>query len=247
MHLRAIVVLWVPMLAMRADHSRAATPPVMQVAAVNSAITSTHSAEGLTLLITASCSLSGSLCPFSAEVQAAPALARKIKHVEYTYYPDRRTAPSANTNSAAHFRFEGSQTTGELVYADAFLAESASGPLRKVALETTVPFSAAVVPALPAGLRFEDLYQMQYLEGTPTDYYLFRVRLRGEAKALTRIRSVEYRLPEQFFSRAPIRATAHTEYFLQGSASSRNKWDIVAAIRWTNGKLSTYSLPFRPK
>ena len=247
MQLRVIVVLGAPMWATSPDQSRTATHAVTQVTASSTPITSMFSADGLTLTITASCSLSGTLCPFRAEVHAAPALARKIKHVEYTYFPDRRTAPSANTNSIANFQFDGSQSTGELVYADVFIAESASGPLKKVALETTVPFSAPVNPALPVGLRFEDKYGMQYLEGTPTDYYLFRVWLRGEPEALKRIRSVEYRLPEQYFSRAPIRATAHTEYFLQGSASKRNKWDIVAVIRWTNGRTSTHRIPFRPE
>jgi hypothetical protein len=244
---RALVVLCIPMLAVPADHSRAATPVVTQVTASSNAITSRVSADGVTLTIIAACSLSGSLCPFSAEILAAPALARTIKYVEYTYFPDRGRAPSANTNSAESFRFEGSQTTGELVYADVFLAESSAGALKKIALETTVPFAAPVRPALPDGLRFEDLYQMQYLEGTPTDYYHFRVWLRGEPEVLKRIKSVDYRLPEQFFSRSPIRGAAHSEYFLNGSASSRNKWDIVAVIRWTNGKVSTHMLPFRPK
>ena len=220
---------------------------VTQVTARDPAITSTFTAEGLTLRITAACSGSGSPCSFRAEVHAAPALARQIQRVEYTHVPDRRTAPSANTNAEDHFRFEGSQYSGELVDADVFLMPSASGAPRKVQLQATVPFSAPTSPSLPAGLRFEDLYQMQYLEGTPTDYYHFRIRLLGEVLALQRIRSVEYRLPEQYFSRTSIRADRYSGFFLEGSASKRNQWDIVAVIRWTNGSTSTHRIPFRPQ
>jgi hypothetical protein len=209
-------------------------------------VASTFSAEGLTLRITAACSGSGTLCAFRAEVHAAPALAGEIKRVEYTHVPDRRTAPSANTNAEDHFRFEGSQYSGELVDADVFLS-SASGALRKVLLQATVPFSAPTSPALPAGLRFEDQYQMQYLEGTPTDYYHFRIRLLGEAAALRRLRSVEYRLPEEYFTRTSIRADRYSGFFLEGSASKRNQWDIVAVIRWTNGTTSRHRIPFRPE
>lgn len=219
---------------------------IAQVMASGGTVTSMASAEGLTLKISAACSLSGSLCPFRAEVHAAPVLARRIQRVEYTYYPDRRTAPSANTNSAANFRFDGSQYTGELVYAEVSLAKPASGAAKSVRLQTTVPFSALVRPALPAGLRFEDKYQMEFLEGTPTDYYQFRVRLRGKPEALKRVMWVDYHLPDQYFSRTEIRALPDTEYYLEAGTSNRNKFDIVAVIRWINGTISTYRIPFRP-
>lgn len=248
MLLRALVILGAPLFATGAGDSRDATPALTQITAGSSTITSTFSAEGLTLRITAVCPLSGSLCPFRAEIDAAPAFARRIQRVEYTYVPDRRTAPSANTNSAAHFRFEGSQHTGELVYANVFLAASASRPPKRVLLEAAIPFSVPVSPPLPVGLRFEDSYQMQYLEGAPTDYFTFRVWLRGEPEAFKRIKSVDYHLPEQYFSRTTIRATkSPTEYFMSETASSRNQWDIVAVIRWTNGRTSRHSIPFRPQ
>jgi len=210
-------------------------------------LTSRHTAEGLTLTISSDCGTSRARCPFRAEISGAPALTRMIERVDYTYVPDQRTAVPVR-NGTARFAFEGAQSPGELVYADVVLRQQGSGKSKTVALEAPVPFAAAVHPALPPGLRFEDSYQQQYLEGgIATGYYRFRIWLRGEPNALKRIRSVDYRLPEKYFSEKHVRGRSDREYFLDGTAPSREKWDIVAVIRWTNGRTSTHRIPFQPQ
>ena len=78
-------------------------------------------------------------------------------------------------------------------------------------------FAADVRPPLPAGLRFEDKYQQQHLEGQVSNYYWFGIRLRGDAAALNRIRSVEYQLPQSHFSRPRVVGNAAIEYMIDGS------------------------------
>jgi hypothetical protein len=78
---------------------------------------------------------------------------------------------------------------------------------KTVLITGRIPFAAEVSPSLPPGLRFEVKYEQEFLEGgIPTVYYTFRVWLRGNPNALHRIRSVEYRLPEVYFSTTRIRA-----------------------------------------
>lgn len=209
-------------------------------------LTSRHTADGLTLTISADCGTSRAPCPFRAEIWGSPGITRMVDRVDYTYVPDQRAAIPVR-NRGGRFAFEGAQRPGELVYADVIVRQQPSGRLKTVALQAAVPFAAEVHPSLPPGLRFEDKYQMQYLDGgAKTDYYLFRLWLRGEPKALQRIRSVEYRLPEKYFSETTIRGRRDAEYFLDGSASGHEKWDIVAVIRWIDGSTSRHRIPFRP-
>lgn len=111
-----------------------------------------------------------------------------------------------------------------------------------------IPFAAEVEPRLPAGLRFEDKYSQQFLEGgIPTKYYYFRIYLRGDPIARARIRSLEYQLPASHFSKTRITGRADSEYLLEDTALADSKWDILAVIRWRDGTASTHKLPFRPR
>lgn len=164
------------------------------------AITAKFTTDGFTLSITARCEPAERLCPFRAEIQAPPSLFEWINHVEYTFIPDRRTSPAPMTDASTGFRLDAKQMFGQKVYATVKLRPRGGVPSRVVQLEGTIPFAAAVKPPLPAGLRFEDQYQQQYLEGgILTNYYFFRIWLRGDAAALNRIRSVEYQLPQSHF------------------------------------------------
>ena len=210
-------------------------------------IRTTFTTEGVTLRLAARCEPSSSLCPFEAEIDAAPALLRLIAGVDYTYVPDRRTSPAPITDASRHFHFEGKQTFGENVYAEVHLRPENDAPPRTVLVKGSVPFAAEVRPKLPPGLRFEDKYWQQFLEGSPSQYYLFRVVLRGDAAALARIRSVEYHLPAAYFAKTQVEAPSETEYLLENSAPKGSKWDIQAVIRWRDGNSSTHALPFRPR
>lgn len=208
------------------------------------AITSESFSEGLTLRVTATCPVRGQPCPFSAEVHGSRAIRRMIVRVDYTYTPGHRT-PSSIRDASAAYLFKGAQYGGELIHADAIVSDAASGELRKIALETRIPFAAEARPALPAGLRFEDKYWMQFLEGTPSGHYLFHIRLRGDPAALNRVVSVRYRLPEHFHVQER-RADRTTEYLLEAGGPRGDSSDIIAVIRWTNGRTSSHAIPFRP-
>ena len=201
----------------------------------------------MTLRINAHCESSAALCPFEAEIDATPALLRLIAGVDYTYVPDRRTSPAPVTDASKRFHFEGKQTGGENVYAEVHLHPQSDAPARTVLVTGAIPFAAEARPALPRGLRFEDKYWQQFLEGTPSEFYLFRVVLRGDPAARARIRSVEYHLPAASFANTRFEARPETEYMLENSASKDSKWDILAVIQWRDGSSSTHALPFRPR
>jgi hypothetical protein len=221
--------------------------PVMVPQAPPPAITATFTTDGFTLSITARCELAERLCPFRAEIHASPSLFELIEHVEYTFSPDRPKSPSPITDASTGFRLEAQQTFGEKVYAAVTLRPRGGMPAKVVQLEGPIPFAAEVKPPLPDGLRFEDRYQAQFLEGVPHKavYYFFIIWLRGDAAALSQIRSVEYQLPEAYFSRPRVVARAATEYMIDGSVPSDARFEIVALIRWKNGTRSSHAIPFR--
>jgi hypothetical protein len=145
------------------------------------------------------------------------------------------------TNASTHFRIDGVQHEGELIWADVML-EGAKAP---VMLKGEVPFAVTVRPALPAGLRFEMKYEQQYLEGgiaLPEHY--FRLWLRGDPAAMKTIRGVEFRVPREHGA-GSRQANTDSEYFFDGSASK--PFDILAVIRFTNGDEKTYAVPFAPR
>ena len=203
--------------------------------------------EGLTLKITTRCESKVLLCPFEAEIEAPAALFKSIEGVEYTYVPDRRTSPAPVTNASTHFHFEGKQYLGEAVYAMVMLRAQGGAPAKNVLVTGHIPFVAEVSPSLPPGLRFEVKYVQEYLEGVSPTYYTFRIWLGGNKHALQQIRSVEYELPEAYFSTTRIKASSYNEYFIDGTAPADSKWDIVAVITWKDGTSSTYAIPFRPR
>ncbi len=209
-------------------------------------ITVASATEGLTLRLAAACGQSRSRCPFLAEIHGRPAVLRMIDRVDYSYVPDQRT-PARVADPARRFRFEGAQYPGELVYADVMIMRGSRARIEKIPLAVRVPFAAPVSPDLPRGLRFEDKYQRELLEGTPSDYHQFRIWLRGDPTMQARIQSVEYHLPEAYFSNTRIKTTRATDFYLEGGASERFKWDIVAVVRWRNGDVSTHRIPFRPQ
>lgn len=217
-------------------------------AEVPETITSVFTNEGLTLKITTRYEPNVLLCPFEAEIEAPAALFKSIEGVEYTYVPDRRTSPAPVTNASTHFHFEGKQYLGEAVYAMVMLRPQGSAPAKNVLVTGHIPFVAEVSPDLPPGLRFEVKYKQEYLEGgIPTDYYTFKVWLRGDPYVIQRIRSVEYQFPEAYFSTTRIRALFDTEYFIDGVGPADRKWNIVAVIAWRDGTSSRYAIPFRPR
>lgn len=83
--------------------------------------------------------------------------------------------------------------------------------------------------------------------GSRPIYYFFRIRLRGDAVALNRIRSVEYQLPNAYFSRPRVLASAASEYMIDGSMPGDAIFEIVAVIRWKNGTRSTHAIQFRAR
>ncbi len=214
-------------------------------------LTATFTAEEYTLSLTTSCKSVMPECPFRAEISAPSALFELIQQVEYTYLPDRPKSPAPITDTATGFRFEGTQTGGEKVSAAVTLRARDGAPSKVVQIEGTIPFAVEVTPPLPAGLRFEINYRPWYLEGVPHEpvEYLFKIRLRGEATAFKRIKSVEYRLPADDTKRPRIlqRSETETEYFLEGSMPNTEGVVIVAVIRWKSGGNSTHMIPLRPR
>ena len=67
-----------------------------------------------------------------------------------------------------------------------------------------------------------------------------------KAAALTRIRTVEYQLPESFL-RPKVMAKAFDEYLIDGTTSSGARFEIVAVIHWKNGKRSTHAIASRAR
>ena len=105
-------------------------------------------------------------------------------------------------------------------------------------------------PPLPEGLRFEINYQPWYLEGVPHEpvEYVFKIQLRGERAALRRIKSVEYRLPDNEAKGARITHRVESGYYMEGSMPAREEGvSIIAVIRLKNGKSSTHRIPLRPR
>lgn len=196
--------------------------------------------QGMTLRVTSRCA-EAAPCPFAAEVDAPPETFARIRKVDYTWVPVRRKSPAPITDARTHFRIDGAQTEGELIWAEVVL-EGAKEP---VLLKGEIPFAVVVRPALPTGMRFEVKYQEEYLEGTASGNYHYRVWLRGDPAAMKKVRSVEYRVPPEFGIGAR-QANTLTEYFFEGGSSSR-QFDITAIIRWSNGKKTTYAIPFQPQ
>src|SRR6185369_8064372 len=143
------------------------------------------------------------------------------------------------TDASTSFRFEGKQIFGGTIYAE--VTQKGPGGSSIVKLEGTIPYEAEVNPPLPEGLRFEDRYRTQYLEGGTGEYQYFTIRLRGDAAALTRIRTVEYQLPESFL-RPKVMAKAFDEYMIDGTTSPGARFEIVAVIQWKNGTRSTHTI-----
>jgi len=176
-------------------------------------------------------------------------LSESIKHVEYTFFPDRPRSQSPITDALTGFRFEAKQMAGEKVYAAVTLRPRDGAPPKVVEIEGTIPFAVEVTPPLPAGLRFEINYRPWYLTGDPHEpvEYLFKIQLLGEAAALNRIKSVEYRLPADESKRPRISHRVETEYFVGGSMPNKEGVVIVAEIRWTSGTRSTHAIPLRAR
>jgi len=212
-------------------------------------ITATFTAEGYTLSLATNCKAAVQKCPFRAEISAPPALFELIEQVEYTYLPDRPKSPAPITDAATRFRFEAEQTAGGKVYATVTLRPRDGAPPKVVQIEGAIPFAVEVTPPLPAGLRFEINYRPWYLTGDPHEpvEYLFKIQLLGEAAALNRIKSVEYRLPADESKRPRISHRVETEYFVGGSMPNKVGVVIEAAIRWKSGGNSTHTIPLRPR
>lgn len=208
-------------------------------------ITATFTTDGLTLSLTSRCEPAERVCSFRAEIQAPRPLFDLISQVEYTNSPEHRGVRSPVTDSSSRFRFEGRQIVGELVYAEVTLKRRGSASTEVVLLQGSVPFSAAVIPQPPNGLRFEDQYQPWYLEGGAGNYQYFRIRLRGEPSALKAIRSVEYQLPQSHFSRAKFLAKAFEEYLIGDTVSGGARFEIVAVIRWKSDARSSHVISVR--
>ena len=213
-------------------------------------ITATSTVEGYTLSISTNCKSAAQKCLFRAGISAPPALFGLIEKVEYTFVPDRTKSPAPITDASTHFRFEAEQTAGGKVYAAVTLRPRDGAPPKVVQIEGTVPFTVEVTPKLPAGLRFEINYQPWYLEGVPHEpvEYVFKIQLLGELAALKRIKSVEYRLPDDESKSPRITHRVESEYYLEGSTTANKEGaSIIAVIRWKSGGSSTHTIPLRPR
>lgn len=240
----SIVVFWTLSVAEVGQNSFPLVKPVVESIQANG-ITAAFKKEGLTLNLTAGCVSAERLCPFRAEIHAAPPLFDSITQVEYTVSPEPRSPRPPVTDASTRFRFEGRQIFGETVFAEVTLQRRGRTSTEVVRLEGTIPFAAEVNPPLPDGLRFENKYRRWYLEGGTGDYQYFRMRLRGEAAALNRIRTVEYQFPAANFSRPSVSANAFDEYQIDGTVSGGASFEIVAVIRWKSGTRSTHAIPMR--
>jgi len=241
-----VIILTVSFWLIAAAHGLGIAPSRMQAVQASTVTTAVFPAHGLILRISSRCESSSPRCPFQAEIDGPDAIVRSIQQVDYTFFPGRPRSPAPVTDAGTHFRLEATQNFGEKVFATVTLKSRPAGPSRTVLLEGTIPFAVEVQPRLPDGLRFEVKYEQQSLEGRATNDYYFRIVLRGEAGALRRIRSVNYRLPAGD-SRSALRAYPETQYFMDGSAPNDGTRDIVAVIRWSDGTTSTHSIPFRPR
>lgn len=206
--------------------------------------------EGCTLMIvTNNCKSSTQKCPFHAEVSTGYGRYGLIEKVEYTVY-DQTKSPVTKTDSSTYFRFEAEQTGGGKVYAAVTLKPRDGAPSKVVRIEGTVPFASETTPKLPAGLRFEVNYQPWYLEGVPHEpvEYLFKIQLLGGRDALKRIKSVEYKLPDDESKRPRILHRVESDYFVEGSMpANKDGVVILALIRWNNGEISSHTIPLRPR
>jgi len=208
-------------------------------------ITAIFTTDGLTLNLIAHCEPETRLCSFRAEIHAPQPLFDLISQVEYSSSSEPRSGRSPVMDAATWFRFEGKRIAGETVRANITVKRRGGASTEVVSLEGTIPFSTDVKPPLPDGLRFEDQYQRWYLEGGAGNFQLFKIRLRGEAIALNRIRSVEYRLPQSNFSRSTVLGKASDEYMLEDTLSSGARFEIVAVLRWRSGARSTHVISVR--
>ena len=243
-----LVVLWATTMACGAGthNDTGPAPPALEQ---TRDITTTFTGDGFTLRITARCEKAERTCPFRAEIHAAPALLESIQHVEYTFPPDQPKSPAPITDASTNFRLEAKQTVGDNVYAKVTLRPVGGATPKVVVLEGTIPFAAEATPPLPAGLRFETSYRPWYLEGAPHEpvEYLFKIRLLGDAAAIKRIKSVEYRLSTDDSKRPLIPRNSETEYFLEGRMAKKEGVVIVASIRWESGESTTHTIPLRPR
>ncbi len=213
----------------------------------DNAIRAMFTKEGFTLTITARCDRAEPQCPFEAQIDAPSPLFEKIEGVDYTYIPERRISPAPVKDAASHFRFEGRQTHGENVWAKVKLKGEGDAAAKTFLLEGKVPYAVEVTPPLPTGLRFEDSYVQQYMEGTPIDYYLFCLNLRGEAGAVARIRSVHYQIVDSADAKTKISPLMANDFYLEVGMRKDAKWDVTAVIRWKDGNSTTHKLPVRPR
>lgn len=213
-------------------------------------ITDSFTVEGYTLVIGAYCSPTTQKCHLRAQVSSTPALYKLIEKVEYTFVPEIPKSPVLITDASTGFRFEGEHTAGGKVYAAVTLRPHDGVPSKVVRIEGTLPLAAEVTPPLTAGLRFEVKYRPWYLEGVPHEpvEYLFNIQLLGDSDALKRIKSVEYRLPDDESKRPRITHRVESDYFVEGSMPA-NKEDVViiTVIRWKSGEVSTHTIPLRPR
>ena len=212
-------------------------------------ITVTFMVEEYTLSLATNCQSVVQKCPFRAEISASPALFELIEKVEYTFVPDRPKSPAPITDASTHFRFEAEQTAGEKVYAAVTLRPHDGISAKVVRIEGNLPFAVEVTPPLPAGLRFEVNYQPWYLEGVSHEpiAYLFKIQLLGESAALKRVKSVEYRLPDDESKRPTISRRVESEYFAEGNMSKKEGVGIIVVIKWKSGESSTHTVPLRPR
>lgn len=238
-----LVVCWTITIS---RHNTHALPGLIPQAPAG-ADTATFTTDGFTLSITARCESAERPCPFRAEIHAPPSLFELIKHVEYTFFPDRPKSPSPITDASTSFRLEAKQMAAEKVYAEVSLRPRVGAQARVVRLEGTIPFAREVKPPLPPGLRFEVRYRPWYMEGGADVGDNFLIWLGGETAALHRIKAVEYQLPTAYFTQPRVVARAETEYMFEGFKPNNASFEIVAVIRWKNGTRSTHAIPFRAR
>ncbi len=222
--------------------------PIWTVAADDgNSITASFMNENITLLITSRCEHVEPICPFEAKISAPPWLFEAIEDVEYLFGPDHRTVIPSEEGASTHYNFTEKHMFGEDLHALVMLQPNWNSPGRGVLITGKIPYAADATPKLPYGLRFEDKYWEESLQGAPSGYHHFRVWLRGDPHALNQIRSVEYRLPLEYFTQTNVIAIPQTEYFLDGTAPSNSRWDISANIHWRDGTLSMHKIPFLPR
>jgi hypothetical protein len=130
------------------------------------------------------------------------------------------------------------------------LASPPPGGPASVLVEGGIPYAAVLEPALPDGIRIEDRYYEQYLEGgMRIGVYLMKVVFKGDPPPATRIASVEYRLPSDQIQTVspPPRPQAYNDFYYDASINTSMKQEkvVVVVIRWRDGKRTTHRMPMR--